>query len=105
MKMYSGIRTNDGIIIIHVTENHETRRLSPAPSLKLYNHSPSGFNWGYNGSGPAQTALAILLDCIGEEKALLYYQKFKFEFVSTWSDFFHISELEIIQMLDHTHSN
>lgn len=30
------------------------------PRYDLRNHSPSGFEWGYNGSGPAQLALAIL---------------------------------------------
>ena len=28
------------------------------PRLDLFNHSPTGFEWGYGGSGPAQTALA-----------------------------------------------
>lgn len=28
--------------------------------LDLRNHSPTGFEWGYSGSGPAQLALAIL---------------------------------------------
>lgn len=35
--------------------------LDPAPSQKVRNHSPDGYNWGYFGSGPAQLALAIVL--------------------------------------------
>jgi len=31
-------------------------------SLSFYNHSPDGFSMGYNGSGPTQMALAILLE-------------------------------------------
>jgi hypothetical protein len=31
------------------------------PRLDLANKSPSGFEWGFSGSGPAQTALAILV--------------------------------------------
>jgi len=31
------------------------------PRLDLFNHSPTGFEWSYSGSGPAQTALAILV--------------------------------------------
>ena len=27
------------------------------PRLDLWNHSPTGFEWGYPGSGPAQSAL------------------------------------------------
>jgi len=30
------------------------------PRNDLYNHSPNGLSWGYNGSGPAQCALAML---------------------------------------------
>jgi hypothetical protein len=32
---------------------------------QIRNHSPSGFEFGYNGSGPAQLALAILADLFG----------------------------------------
>ena len=28
--------------------------------LDLVNHSPTGFEWGYGGSGPAQLAVAML---------------------------------------------
>jgi len=30
--------------------------------LDLVNHSPSGFEWSYGGSGPAQLALTLLAD-------------------------------------------
>jgi hypothetical protein len=39
--------------------------IDPAPSQKVYNHSPDGFNHGYCGSGPAQLALAIVLKLTG----------------------------------------
>ena len=59
--------------------------LSPAPSQKLRNHSPDGFNWGYSGSGPSQLALAILLDFTGDEHlATFRYQDFKFAYVAQW---------------------
>jgi hypothetical protein len=58
-------------------------RLTPDRSLELMNHSPSGFEWGYGGSGPAQLALAVLLDYTGDEAfALDHYQEFKTEVVS-----------------------
>lgn len=41
----------------------------------LRNHSPTGFEWGYNGSGPSQTALAILAHHLKDETnhpSLLY---------------------------------
>ena len=56
-----------------------------APSLAVRNHSPAGFSWGYNGSGPAQLALALLLDAIGDPGvALDHYQEFKTDHVAGW---------------------
>lgn len=46
--------------------------------LDLFNHSPTGFEWGYRGSGPAQLALAMLADFLGnDQEALELYQEFK----------------------------
>lgn len=59
--------------------------LDPAKSQKILNHSPDGFNWGYGGSGPAQLALAILLELEGEDKAIIDYQDFKWNFIATLS--------------------
>jgi Family of unknown function (DUF6166) len=57
--------------------------LDPKPSQKLHNHSPDGFAWGYGGSGPAQLALAILLDFYGlDAEELRYYQDFKFAVIA-----------------------
>lgn len=60
------------------------KTLAVGPSLKVCNHSPSGFSWGYNGSGPSQTALAILLKYLPKPDAQKHYQAFKAEFVSRW---------------------
>lgn len=80
------------------------RPLSPKPSLKLRNHSPDGFNWGYGGSGPAQLALAILLDwCADEETAMNHYQKFKFKFVAGWGDKWSITADEISEWIKAEH--
>jgi hypothetical protein len=48
--------------------------LDATPSQMHWNHSPDGFNWGYNGSGPAQLALAIFLKL---KKVATGYQDFK----------------------------
>jgi len=53
------------------------------PRLDLANHSPTGFMWGYGGSGPAQLALAILCDHLGDDRrALKAYQTFKFRVIA-----------------------
>lgn len=48
----------------------------------LVNHSPTGFDVGYVGSGPAQLSLAILADASSDETALEKYHDFKWEFIS-----------------------
>jgi hypothetical protein len=49
----------------------------------VINHSPTGISWGYCGSGPAQCALAILLDYLGDaEEARRHYQNFKFRVIA-----------------------
>lgn len=56
------------------------------PSLELAQHSPTGFSWGYHGSGPAQLALAVLLHLgATEAEAMRWYQHFKTQFVSRWA--------------------
>jgi hypothetical protein len=39
------------------------------PCFAHCNHSPTGFAWGYSGSGPAQLAFAILFDATGGDLA------------------------------------
>ena len=75
MKRYDGSRTARGV---RVTVN--SRSLNPR--LDLRNHSPTGFEWGYGGSGPAQLALAMLADHLGDEKAITLYQQFKEEVIA-----------------------
>jgi hypothetical protein len=50
---------------------------------RFFYHSPTGFEWGYGGSGPADFAWNILSIFIGQKEAEKYYQKFKFEFIAT----------------------
>ena|SRR5690348_17636182 len=53
------------------------------PRLDLRRHSLDGFEWGYAGSGPAQLALAFLVDHLRDvSQALAYYQDFKFAVVA-----------------------
>lgn len=59
------------------------RELSPTRSQSLRLHSHDGFAWGYSGSGPAQLALAILLQAgVPEDIAMTRYQDFKREIIA-----------------------
>ena len=57
------------------------KKLSLEKSLQVVNHSPTGFNAGYGGSGPAQLALAIMLEVFDIETALDIYQEFKWKYL------------------------
>ncbi len=50
---------------------------------RIVRHSPTGFAWGYGGSGPAELALNILSMYIGQEEAQRggLYQRFKERFI------------------------
>lgn len=75
-----GSRAPDGELRVWL----DGTRLMPARSQKLRNHSPDGFNAGYGGSGPAQLALAVLLECgFTDESAALYHQRFKWDHIET----------------------
>lgn len=65
------IKRDLGRVRLYVEEipNYRNRRteVTPTASLAVRNHSPTGFECGYAGSGPAQLALALLLDFFGGE--------------------------------------
>ena len=78
--VYVGYRRRGRAI---VEKRPSQEQLTPDRSLEVVNHSPSGFSWGYAGSGPAQLALALLLDYTDDEEvALAEYMSFKTEVVS-----------------------
>ena len=58
-------------------------------------HSPTGMNWGYGGSGPADLALSLLTAVVGRTKAFKWYQQFKFEIVAAFDDNWSITAEDI----------
>lgn len=95
-KEYKGRRYNpeDGTLSdVDVTVNG-------APLQHVVKHSPTGYSWGYGGSGPADMSLSILTDLIGREDANKYYQDFKWAYVSTWGDKWIVSGDEILRWID-----
>jgi len=63
-------------------------------------HSPTGFEWGYLGSGPADLALSILWDFMGHEPTRIDYMCFKEWRVARWPDSWQITSEEIRNWLD-----
>ena len=64
MKVYSGSRTIDGIVVLV-----DGKPLDGRYGLKRF--TTTGFEWTYEGAGPAQLALALLADHLDDDgKAL-----------------------------------
>lgn len=75
MKVYRGERTSRGC---RVTVNGDP--LDPRVDLRTF--SDQGFEWGYDGGGPRQLALAIIADHFTEaQTVLLHHEKFLLNFV------------------------
>ena len=81
MNIYTGFRWNG----VNCVFKNGTL-LPAARSQAVRNHSPDGFNWSYGGSGPAQLALAILLEELPVSLAARLYQQFKADFVCRWKE-------------------
>lgn len=75
MKAYVGVVLGPGAWTVQTLDRGKRRVLNPRTDVR--DHSPTGFAWGYEGSGPAQLALAILCNAVGKERALPLHQDFK----------------------------
>lgn len=85
-KTYTGYREHTatgGVAGTTVTVHEDGQAPRPLDlRLDLHSHSPTGLEWGYLGSGPAQLALALTADALGDdERAQDIYQDFKFKVV------------------------
>lgn len=76
MKVYEGGRSLDGSIV-----TVDGKPLPPRYDLKRL--SKTGFEWTFEGPGPAQLALALLADYLGNDgEALARYEGFMREVVA-----------------------
>jgi hypothetical protein len=77
---YHGLRTPNRCLVTRQAGS----RMEPLHwRLDLWDHSPSGLEWGYGGSGPAQLALALLSDALrDDDSAVALHQWFKHDVVS-----------------------
>ena len=99
-KVYKGRRlgpkeTLPGVEVLVVDDNGVARLLEH----HVY-HSPTGFEWGYLGSGPADLARSILWDTLGKEPDRTIYMRFKSHFVAGWGNEWQITEEEIVNWLE-----
>ena len=83
MRVYAGIRTAAGCKVWVGSTANEFADYELPMRLELANHSPTGFEWSYRGSGPVQLALALLADCLKDHQLeLRFYQSLKLRVTS-----------------------
>ncbi len=72
MKFYQGRRIENELTVHVIPDDSTVGDREPLTHVSY--HSPDGFEWGYGGSGPADLALAILVDLLEEDpKKVLPY--------------------------------
>ena len=112
-KIYRGTRTTNGIAVSVTIINHRTRmRVRSLRHIPC--HSPDGFEWGYHGSGPADLALALLVDYLRERPprngwvagerfsrwsvaslAFRHHQSFKRDLIARWGEGWELEDAQI----------
>jgi hypothetical protein len=80
MTTYSGFRDQTGRAHVAVDQAGELR-----PLPHLVRHSPTGMDWGYAGSGPADLARSLLAHVLGGRVAPhpRIYQRFKLAVIAS----------------------
>ena len=76
MSVFKGIRTKNGAFVTYDGFPLDLR-------LDIKEHSPMGFEWGYNGSGAKQLALSMLTKLTSDELTIKYYDEFCKIFIET----------------------
>lgn len=100
MKLYRGVRTQPGYNpVVYVDD--VILDINPS-KIAVHDYDADCAEWGYYGSGPSQTAAAILLDMTGDpELTKKYHQDFKREFIANFDqDSFVLLEMQIKMWLD-----
>lgn len=73
-RIFRGKRVED-VRLVEVARGVRVVLLPLKPSIQIAEHSPEGFNWGYEGSCPAQRALGILYEVTSDvELTRSFYQ-------------------------------
>jgi Family of unknown function (DUF6166) len=89
MKIYEGGRSLDGAVVTVDGKPLPARR-----ELRLL--SKAGFEWTYEGAGPAQLALALLADHLGDDQAALrHYERFMREVVAHLDNAWRLTSADI----------
>jgi hypothetical protein len=89
VKLYRGGRSLDGAVV-----TVDGKPLDPRYDLRQL--SATGFEWTYEGAGPAQLALALLADHLGDDaRALQLYEPFMRHLVAELDNSWELNSADI----------
>ena len=96
MRVYVGERARDGTVRVRVEHDGAARPLAHAAR-----HAPDRFDYGYDGSAPADLARSILADYLGYAPKWRVYRAFLHQFIAPLdrSEPWTITEAEISALL------
>lgn len=93
MKVYEGGRSLAGAVV-----TVDGKPLPPRHDLKML--SRAGFEWTYEGAGPAQLALAMLADHFGDDqKAVQHHEAFMREVIADLDNAWRLTSADIDEAL------
>jgi hypothetical protein len=93
VKLYRGGRSLDGAVV-----TVDGKPLDPRHDLKQL--STTGFEWTYEGAGPAQLALALLADHLGDDgRALALYERFMRHLIAELDNSWELTSADIDRSL------
>jgi len=106
MKVYKGIRGADGAADVLVEEPNRPDRLL-APRTDLFKRCATGPDWGYFGNGPAQCALAVLADALGDDLRAVRHQGFHSYIIAVLPRHlpWHLTEVEVVAIVEEIEQN
>lgn len=94
MKVYRGDRTMDGLKV-----TVDGQPLDPRFDLRVI--SKDGFEWSYEGPAPAQLALALLCDHVGDDqRALAAHEPFMAEVVANFDNEWEMTSADVDAALE-----
>lgn len=91
---FVGVRKGGGIVVNVVRNGIQT------PLRHWVRHSPTGMEWGYGGSGPADLAYSILCEVVDSRTATALHQEFKWEFVAGMKDRWELDMGDVLEWIE-----
>lgn len=95
-KIYRGVLSPDDANVVEVRLKGKWHPLAMHHAIT----TPVGFAWGYAGTQPAQLAMSLLGDCLGDSVAFNHWENFMDEQVRHWGATWQLTEDDVREWFD-----